>query len=146
MPTSRHMSIDAGKAAGDGDQVGSVLYSRGIYAAMVICRGGAQGAGTGRAPRRSTPPQMRDGFEALEITEARMVELGLPNFGQPFAASCADHGGPGAGLMQQWDASAKKWNLITGFIAPDRCGARRRWSPRTPRPLPPRTGIAERCN
>ena len=48
-----------------------------------------------------------------------MVELGLPNFGQPFAASCADHGGPGAAMIQQWDAAAKKWNLITGFIAPD---------------------------
>ena len=22
-------------------------------------------------------------------------------------------------MIQQWDAAAKKWNLITGFIAPD---------------------------
>ncbi|HEX9857043.1 MAG TPA: ABC transporter permease, partial [Paracoccaceae bacterium] len=63
--------------------------------------------------------QMRDGLEALEITEARMAELGLPNFGQPFAASCTDHGGPGAGMLQQWNATAKQWTLISGFIAPD---------------------------
>ncbi len=63
--------------------------------------------------------QLRDGFEALEITEERMAELGLPNFGQPFKASCEEHGGLGAALIQQWDATAKKWSLITGFIAPD---------------------------
>ncbi|MCL7464180.1 ABC transporter substrate-binding protein [Phaeovulum sp. NW3] len=110
--------IDAGKAAGAGDQVGSVLYSRGMYAAMVIAEAARKAqelAGTSAI----NAAQMRDGFEALEITEERMAELGLPNFGQPFAASCEDHGGPGAALIQQWDASAKKWNLITGFIAPD---------------------------
>lgn len=110
--------IDAGKAAGAGDQVGSVLYSRGMYAAMVIAEAARKAqelAGTSAI----NAAQMRDGFEALEITEERMAELGLPNFGQPFAASCEDHGGPGAALIQQWDASARKWNLITGFIAPD---------------------------
>ena len=110
--------IDAGKAAGAGDQVGSVLYSRGMYAAMVIAeaiRKAQEIHGTAAVNAK----QVRDGFEQLEITEARMTELGLPNFGQPFAASCADHGGPGAAMIQQWDATAKKWNLITGFIAPD---------------------------
>jgi branched-chain amino acid transport system substrate-binding protein len=109
---------DAGKSSGAGDQVGSVLYSRGMYAALVISeaiRKAQELAGTPQI----TAAQLRDGFEALEITEARMGELGLPNFGQPFAASCADHGGPGAALLQQWDAAAKKWSLITGFIAPD---------------------------
>ena len=110
--------IDAGKAAGAGDQVGSVLYSRGMYAAMVIAeaiRKAQEIHGTAAVNAK----QVRDGFEQLEITETRMTELGLPNFGQPFAASCADHGGPGAAMIQQWDATAKKWNLITGFIAPD---------------------------
>ncbi len=98
--------IDAGKASGAGDQVGTVLYSRGMYAALVMseaARKAQELAGTSAI----TPMQMRDGFEALEITEARMAELGLPNFGQPFAASCEDHGGPGAAMVQQWDASTK---------------------------------------
>ena len=29
--------------------------------------------------RDITPAMMRDGMEALEITEARMAELGMPN-------------------------------------------------------------------
>lgn len=109
---------DAGKAAGAGDQVGSVLYSRGMYAAMVIAeaiRKAQEIHGTAAVNAK----QVRDGFEQLEITEARMAELGLPNFGQPFKATCEDHGGPGAAMIQQWDAAAKKWNLISGFIAPD---------------------------
>ncbi|MFZ5749767.1 MAG: ABC transporter substrate-binding protein [Pseudomonadota bacterium] len=110
--------IDAGKASGAGDQVGSVLYSRGMYAALVIAEAARKAqelAGTAAI----NASQLRDGFENLEITEARMAELGLPNFGQPFKATCADHGGPGAAMIQQWDATAKKWTLITPFIAPD---------------------------
>ena len=109
---------DAGKASGAGDQVGSVLYSRGMYAAMVISEA-IRKAQEIHGSAVITPVQLRDGFEALEITEARMAELGLPNFGQPFAASCEDHGGPGKGLIQQWDASTKTWSLITDFIEPD---------------------------
>ncbi len=109
---------DAGKAAGAGDQVGTVLYSRGMYAAMVIAEAIRKAQEISGTPA-ITAAQLRDGFEQLEITEERMVEIGLPHFGQPFKASCADHGGPGAAMIQQWDASAKKWNLITGFIAPD---------------------------
>ena len=109
---------DAGKASGAGDQEGSVIYSRGMYAAMVIAeaiRKAQEIHGTAAVNAK----QVRDGFEQLEVTEARMAELGLPNFGQPFAATCADHGGPGAAMIQQWDAAAKKWNLVTPFIAPD---------------------------
>ncbi len=110
--------IDAGKASGAGDQVGSVLYSRGMYAAMVIAEA-ARKAQEMSGTAAINASQMRDGLENLEITEARMAELGLPNFGQPFKATCADHGGPGAAMIQQWDATAKKWSLITPFIAPD---------------------------
>jgi len=110
--------VDAGKAAGAGDMVGTVLYSRGMYAAMVIAeaiRKGQEIHGTSAV----NAAQVRDGFENLEITEERMAELGLPQFGQPFKASCTDHGGPGAAMIQQWDAAAGTWNSITGFIAPD---------------------------
>ena len=109
---------DAGKASGAGDQVGSVLYSRGMYAAMVIAeaiRKAQEIHGTSAV----NAAQVRDGLEALEITEARMAELGLPGFGQPFAASCEDHGGPGKGMIQQWDADTGTWSLITDFIEPD---------------------------
>jgi len=62
---------------------------------------------------------MRDGMEALEITEARMSELGMPNFGPSFKVSCENHGGPGLAAIQQWDAKNSKWNLISDFKPTD---------------------------
>ena len=63
---------------------------------------------------------MRDGMEALVITNERMAELGLPNFGPEIEVTCANHGGPGLGAIQQWDAKAKSWSLITDFMSADR--------------------------
>ena len=54
-----------------------------------------------------TPRMMRDGMEALEITEAKMAALGLPNFGPEFNVSCENHGGDGLVGVTQWDATAK---------------------------------------
>ncbi|WP_299367372.1 ABC transporter substrate-binding protein [uncultured Tateyamaria sp.] len=106
--------VDKGLAAGSGDQIGTVLYNRGLYAAMLAAEAAktAQGIhGTGDI----TPAMMRDGMEALEITEAKMTDLGLPGFGPSFNVSCANHGGPGLIGMTQWDASSKTWSLISEF-------------------------------
>ena len=110
--------FDAGKAAGAGDQLGTVLYSRGMYAAMIISEAirTAQEK-TGKAS--VTPEDVRDGFENLNLTEARLTELGLPGFAQPIAASCADHGGPGTAMILQWDAGAKKWSPVSDWFEAD---------------------------
>jgi branched-chain amino acid transport system substrate-binding protein len=110
--------IDAGKAAGAGDQVGTVLYSRGVYAAMVISeaiRKAQEMAGHATV----NAAEVRDGFENLDLTEARLTELGLPDFAQPITANCADHGGPGSAMIFQWDAAAKKWNAASEWITAD---------------------------
>ncbi|RID93001.1 ABC transporter permease [Gemmobacter lutimaris] len=110
--------FDAGKGSGAGDAAGSVIYSRGMYAAVIISEAIRKAQEIAGTPKVNAA-QVRDGFEALEITDARLEELGLKGFGQPFAASCGDHGGAGGAMIQQWDAAAKKWSLITGFIEPD---------------------------
>ncbi|MFV0292016.1 MAG: ABC transporter substrate-binding protein [Paracoccus sp. (in: a-proteobacteria)] len=110
--------IDAGKASQGGEHVGSAVYSRGMYAAVVIAeaiRKAQEISGTSAI----TPAQLRDGFEALSITDERLVEIGLPDFGPAFDLNCDNHGGNGMARIQQWDASAGKWNLITEFIEPD---------------------------
>jgi branched-chain amino acid transport system substrate-binding protein len=109
--------IDTGKAAGAGDQFGTVLYSRGIYAAMLAAEA-AKKAQEIHGTAQITPAMMRDGMEALEITEARMAALGLPNFGPEFTVTCENHGGSGQGLIQQWDG--QKWNILTGWIESDK--------------------------
>ena len=110
---------DAGKAAGAGDQAGTVLYNRGMVAAMWAVEA-ARTAMKIHNTKDITPAMMRDGMEALDVPESRLAELGLPNFTVPVKVSCANHGGPGLGMIQQWDAAAKKWSIITDLISADR--------------------------
>jgi branched-chain amino acid transport system substrate-binding protein len=109
---------DAGKAAGAGDQIGTVLYNRGLYAAMLAVEA-AKTAQEIHGVTKITPAMMRDGMEALVITEEKMAALGLPNFGPTFSVSCENHGGDGFGAVKQWDAAAGKWTMITDFFQSD---------------------------
>ena len=108
--------IDAGLAAGDGTNLGSVLYTRGMYAAMLAAEA-ARTAQEIHGVGDITPAMMRDGMEALEITNARMEELGMPGIGPEFAVSCADHGGVGQAIMTQWNGT--EWVTLSDFISPD---------------------------
>ena len=109
---------DAGNAAGDGSNLGSVLYVRGMYAAMLAAEAIAK-AQEIHGTAQVTPPMVRDGLEALELTNARMAELGMEGIGPEFAASCQNHGGAGQGLVQQWNAADGVWVPLTDFISPD---------------------------
>ena len=110
---------DAGKAAGDGSNAGYVLYNRGLLAAMWAAEA-ARTAMKIHNTKDITPGMMRDGMEALDVDEKRLKELGLEGFTVPVKVTCANHGGPGLGAIQQWDAKAKKWKIITDFISADR--------------------------
>ena len=110
--------VDKGLAAGAGDQLGTVLYNRGLYAAMLA----AEAAKTAQAMAGHaaiTPAEMRDGMENLEMTEEKMAALGMPSFGPSFKVTCENHGGEGYGAVTQWDANAGTWNLITDYFQSD---------------------------
>ncbi|MBV0913744.1 ABC transporter substrate-binding protein [Anianabacter salinae] len=110
---------DAGNATGAGDQTGSVLYNRGLYNALIISEG-IRKAQEIHGVTDITPAQLRDGFEQLTISEERMTELGLPNFGPAIEASCENHGGQGLGIVQQWNAADQSWVQITDYIESDK--------------------------
>ena len=110
---------DKGDAAGDGSNIGSVLYIRGMYAAMLTAEAIAKAQDI-HGVADITPAMMRDGMEALEITKARMTELGMEGIGPEFSVSCENHGGPGLGIVQQWNADDETWSSLTGFIASDK--------------------------
>ncbi|MBF9029616.1 ABC transporter substrate-binding protein [Rhodobacterales bacterium HKCCE3408] len=114
----RQYVVDAGLAAGDGTNVGSVLYVRGMYAAMLAAEA-ARNAQEISGETNITPAMMRDGMESLVITEERMEELGMGGVGPAFEVTCENHGGPGLALIQEWDAEAQVWVTLTDFIAPD---------------------------
>ena len=52
-----------------------------------------------------TPAQLRWGLENLDISEARLEELGMTGMVPPFQTSCADHTGHSGGWMLEWDGS-----------------------------------------
>lgn len=108
---------DKGMGLGDRDRIGEVLYNRGLVAAMwtsEAIRTAMEIHGTNEI--RGT--HVRDGFEALEVDEARLKQLGLANFTIPVKVTCENHEGPGKVALQQWDAKAKKWNLVSDFYDP----------------------------
>lgn len=106
------------KAAGTGTHLGSVLYNRGVYAAVLAAEA-VKKAQALHKTKNITPMMMRDGMEALDINEALMASLGLPNFGPPFTVSCENHGGQGFVGVQQWDAHNGSWQLIADFAGTD---------------------------
>jgi branched-chain amino acid transport system substrate-binding protein len=108
---------DKGMGLGDRDRIGEVLYNRGLVAAMwtsEAIRKAMEIHGTNEI----RGVHVRDGFEALEVDEARLKELGLEGFTIPVKISCENHEGPGQVALQQWDAKAKKWSLVSGFYEP----------------------------
>jgi branched-chain amino acid transport system substrate-binding protein len=108
---------DAGKGSGDRDRIGEVLYNRGLVAAMwqvEAIRNAMKIHGT----KEVTPAMVRDGFESLEVSEARLAELGLEDFTYGIKITCENHEGPGRVAVQQWDAKAKKWNMVSKFYEP----------------------------
>ena len=107
---------ETGKASGE--HAGTVLYSRGLYAGMLAAEA-ARTAQKISGRKDITSGDMRDGLEALELTEARMAEMGLPNFGPSIKVTFENHGGPMISAVQQWDAKAKTWSLITDFAGAD---------------------------
>ncbi|HEX8009969.1 MAG TPA: ABC transporter substrate-binding protein [Casimicrobiaceae bacterium] len=102
----------------DQTRIGSIYYNRGVVFGIIT----AEAIRTAQAKfgkgKWVTPEQVRWGIENLQISEARLKELGATGFMQPLKVTCADHEGGGAVKFQQWDG--KQWKIITDWIQPDR--------------------------
>jgi len=108
--------VDKGNSAvSSTDDVGNVLYNRGVFNAVILAEAIIEAqAATGN--KIITGADMRDGLEAINLTEERLTELGLPNFTGPIKGSCEDHEGAGSIFIQQWNGS--DWERTTDLIAP----------------------------
>ena len=101
----------------DQTRIGSVYYNRGVVHGIITVE--AIRTAQGKYGKKSlTPEQVRWGIENLQISEARLKELGASGFMQPLKVTCADHEGGGAVKFQQWDG--KQWKVITDWIQPDK--------------------------
>ena len=55
-------------------------------------------------------------IENLDITEARLQELGLEGFMPPIKVTCEDHSGGHPVYVQQWDGAT--WQKATDWFEP----------------------------
>ena len=108
---------DKGKGAGKREDVGQVLYNRGIVNAMFTVEA-MRTAMTKYGNKPLTGEQVRWGFEHVNITDKRLDDLGMKGFTHPVKVSCEDHEGNGPVLFEQWDG--KKWTIVSDWIQPMR--------------------------
>ncbi|MGH8666251.1 MAG: ABC transporter substrate-binding protein [Burkholderiales bacterium] len=104
---------DKNKGSGKREEVGTVLYNRGMINAMVTIEAiRAAQAKFGKKPL--TGEQVRWGIENLALDAARIKALGFDGFLQPIQVSCRDHEGVRLARIHQWDGS--KWSFVSDWI------------------------------
>lgn len=86
------------------EQVGENLYNRGVYNSMLIAEA-VRTAQKITGKKAVKGEDVRRGFEALNLTEARLKEIGMEGFANPVKLSCADHNGHNKVFVSQWDGS-----------------------------------------
>ncbi len=96
---------------------GEVLYNRAMVNAMYGTEAIRTAMGKyGKKPM--TGEQVRWGLENLDVTEARLGELGMKGMLLPVKVSCADHESGGPIMIQQWDGKA--WKVASDWIPVNR--------------------------
>jgi branched-chain amino acid transport system substrate-binding protein len=108
---------DKGQGTGPREEVGSVLYTRGVLIQMLgveAIRRAQERYGKGKT---MTPEQVRWGFENLALDQKRLDALGFAGVLRPISTSCADHMGSTWARIQTWDGS--KWGMTTDFMQAD---------------------------
>ena len=106
-----------GQGTGPKDEVGQVLYTRGVIIQMLgieAVRRAQERFGKGKV---MTGEQVRWGLENLALDAKRLEALGFTGVMQPLSTSCADHMGSSSARVQTWDGS--KWNFVSDFITAD---------------------------
>ena len=108
--------IAPGKSLAKPDEIGSVLYNRGLINSML----GTESIRTAMAKFGNKPmtgEQVRWGIEHLDLTADRIKQLGFEGMIGPIKVSCADHEGTRLSRVHQWDG--KKWNIISDWYTAD---------------------------
>ena len=100
----------AGQCTGPKDEVGQVLYMRGVVGAMLAAEGvraAQERFGKGKV---MTGEQARWGYENLNLTQARLDAIGFKGVLRPVSTSCADHMGSAWTRVHTWDGSKFVWS------------------------------------
>jgi len=108
---------DKGQGTGPKDEVGSVLYTRGVIIQALgieAVRRAQERYGKGKV---MTGEQVRWGLENLALDDKRLAALGLTGVLRPVSTSCQDHIGSTWARVQTWDGA--KWSFSSDWYQAD---------------------------
>ena len=108
---------DKGQGTGPKDEVGSVLYTRGVIIQMLsveAVRRAQERFGKGKV---MTGEQVRWGFENLALDQKKLDALGFNGVIRPISTSCQDHMGSTWARIETWDGA--KWNVAPDWYQAD---------------------------
>jgi branched-chain amino acid transport system substrate-binding protein len=106
-----------GQGSGPKEEVGEVLYMRGLSAAMFAVEGvraAQERFGKGKV---MSGEQARWGYENLNLTQAKLDALGFKGVMRPVSTSCQDHMGASWSRIHTWDGT--KWNFTSDWLQAD---------------------------
>ena len=108
---------DKGQGSGPKDEVGSVLYMRGVIIQMLgveAVKRAQERFGKGKV---MTSEQVRWGMENLALDQKKLDALGFAGVMRPLSASCADHMGSTWARIHTWDGA--KWVMGADWYQAD---------------------------
>lgn len=97
------------------DKIGENLYNRGVYNSMLMVEA-IRNAQKITGKKVVNGEDVRRGMEALDVTEARLKEMGMAGFAAPVRLSCGDHNGHHKVFVAEWDG--KKYVKSTDWMEP----------------------------
>jgi branched-chain amino acid transport system substrate-binding protein len=106
-----------GQGTGPKEEVGSVLYMRGLMAAMISVEGVKRAQERYGKGKVMTGEQARWGYENLALDQSKLDALGFKGVLKPISTSCADHRGDVWSRIHTWDGS--KWVVSSDWIQAD---------------------------
>ena len=102
-----------GEGTGPKEEVGEVLYMRGLISSMLAVEGVRKAQERYGKGKVMTGEQVRWGLEHLDLDQKTLDAMGFAGVMRPVQTSCLDHMGSSWVRIQTWNG--KKWE----FLSPD---------------------------
>jgi branched-chain amino acid transport system substrate-binding protein len=108
---------DKGQGTGPKDEVGQVLYMRGVVSSMLAVEGVRRAQERFGKGKWMSGEQARWGYENLALDQKKLDALGFAGVMRPVSTSCADHMGSNWARVHTWDG--KKWAFSSDWLQAD---------------------------
>ncbi len=106
-----------GQGTGPKEEVGEVLYMRGLMSAMFAVEGVRAAQDRFGKGKVMTGEQARWGYENLNLTQPKLDALGFKGVMRPVSTSCQDHMGANWARVHTWDGT--KWEFTSDWLQGD---------------------------